>query len=389
MAQSRRLRILTLVDRPIEAGGGEQLARTIAIRLDPARFDRVLCATRPVTGPSLEPIIAAGVRVLCLQRSSRAALAAWWPLISFLRDQRIDVLHTHKFGSNVWGAVLGRLAGVPVIIAHEHTWSYQGQPLRRLLDREVIARAAQVFLAVSREDRRRMIEIEHIDPRRIRFIPNGIPPKPRADRTAVRAELGIPAGAPVIGNVGRLQPQKALHFLIETAALLVRDFPDLRVLIIGEGSEEASIRTLIHRHDLEQTVILLGHRSDIPEVLSALDVAVSTSDWEGSPLAVMEYMAAGKPIVATRVGGVPDLVTSGVHGILVERGDVKGLARSTAELLRDPDRRAAMGAQGRRRQRLEFDIDLMVRRLEILYEELFRVTERARSERWAPGPPAP
>jgi glycosyltransferase involved in cell wall biosynthesis len=234
-----------------------------------------------------------------------------------------------------------------------------------------------------------MIEIEHINPNRIRFIPNGIPPKPHAHGAAVRAELGIPPEAPVIGSVGSLRPQKALHFLIECAAVLIRGFPDLRVLIVGDGSEETSIRSLIRRHDLGQTVILLGHRSDVPEIMAALDVAVSTSDWEGSPLSVMEYMAAGKPIVATRVGGVPDLITNGVHGLLVEPGDVERLAESIAELLRDPERRAAMGSRGCQRQRLEFDIDLMIRRLEMLYEELFRVTERARSEHWAPGPPPP
>lgn len=389
MDQTRKLRILTLVDRPVETGGGEQLARTITMRLDPARFDRVLCATRPVTALSLEPILAAGVRVLCLERRSRAALAAWRPLISFLRDQRIDVLHTHKFGSNVWGTVIGRLAGVPVIIAHEHTWSYKGQSLRRLLDREVVGRAAHVILAVSREDRRRMIEIEHIGRDRIRFIPNGIPPRRLAHGANVRAELGIAPGAPVIGSVGSLRPQKALHYLIECAALLVHAFPDLRVLIVGQGQEEPRIRSLIRRYDLEQTVVLVGQRSDVPEVLAAFDVAVSTSDWEGSPLAVMEYMAAGKPVVATRVGGIPDLITHGVHGLLVERGDVERLVQSIAELLRDPERRAAMGARGRRRQRLEFDIDLMVRRLEVLYEELFRVTERGRNERRVPRPPPP
>ena len=196
MATRRRLRILILVDRPVEGGGGEQLARTIAIRLDPARFDRTLCATRPVPQPILEPMAAAGVRVLSLERRSRAALAAWWPLISFLRDEGIDVVHTHKFGSNVWGTVIGRLARVPVVIAHEHTWSYEGQPVRWFLDREVIARAAHVVLAVSREDRQKMVNIEHIDPHRIRFVPNGIPPKPQASGTASARSSGSPPKRP-------------------------------------------------------------------------------------------------------------------------------------------------------------------------------------------------
>lgn len=230
-----------------------------------------------------------------------------------------------------------------------------------------------------------MIEIEHIDPSRVRFVPNGIPSKPLSDGADVRAELGIPPGAPVIGSVGSFRRQKALHFLIECAALLKAEFPDLRVLIVGTGQEEAKIRSLIRKHHLGRAVDLLGHRSDVPDVLAAFDVAVSTSDWEGSPLAVMEYMAAGKPVVATRVGGVPDLVTHGAEGLLVERADVEGLARSIAELLRDPTRRTAMGALGRRRQQLEFDIDIMVRRLEMLYEELFRGTDRARGEHWSPS----
>ena len=250
MAQRRRLRVLTLIDRPVEDGGGEQLARTIAMRLDPTRFERILCATRPVSAESVEPIRAAGVHVLCLERSSRSALADWWPLISFLRHRRVDVLHAHKFGSNLWGTVLGRSAGVPVVIAHEHTWSYRGDPIRRHLDREVIARRAHVVLAVSREDRRKMIEVEHIDPSRIRVIPNGISPQPLGHGAAVRVELGIPSSAPVIGCVGSLRRQKALHFLIDCAALLVRDFPDVRVLIIGQGPEGAQLRSLIRRHGL-------------------------------------------------------------------------------------------------------------------------------------------
>jgi glycosyltransferase involved in cell wall biosynthesis len=380
MSPPRRLRVLTLVDRPVETGGGERLARTIAMRLDPARFDRTLCATRPTPAEDLDPIRASGVRVLSLERGSRAAIHAWRPLVSHLRSARIDILHTHKFGSNVWGTVIGRLARVPVIIAHEHTWSYEGQPARRALDREVVARAAHLLLAVSREDRRRMLAVEGIDPSRVRFIPNGIAARPLADGAPVRAELGIGPNAPVIGTVGGLRPQKGLRHLIDCAAVLAGEFPDLRVLVAGDGPESGALRSHVQHHGLGESVLLLGRRSDVPEVLAAVDVAVSTSEWEGSPLAVMEYMAAARPVVATRVGGVPDLIADGVHGLLVDRGDVGGLARAVAELLRDRGRRSVMGEAGRRRQQREFDIDVMVKRLELLYVELFRATDRTRHE---------
>ena len=166
----RRLRVLTLVDRLGTSGGGERLAMEVAKRLDPARFDRWYCASRwDERGPqdeaarrAADELRAAGVTAFGLGRRSPAAVWSWGPLLRTLRRERIDVLHTHKFGSNVWGALLAPLGRVPIFVAHEHTWSYEGQPVRRFLDRALIARRSAAFIAVSREDRRRMIEIERI-----------------------------------------------------------------------------------------------------------------------------------------------------------------------------------------------------------------------------------
>jgi glycosyltransferase involved in cell wall biosynthesis len=373
-----RLRVLTLIDCPVRIGGAEFLAATISMRLDRRRFEPTLCSTRICPGPTFEAELrAAGVRVLSLSRRTRGDVMAWRPLLALLRRERIDILHAHKFGSNVWGTVLGRLAGVPVVIAHEHTWSFKGHALRRLLDRELIARFADVFLAVSREDRRRMIEIEGIDPQRIRYIPNGIEMQTPSG-TDVRAELGIPPTSPVVGSVGVLRPQKALAVLVKAAALLTRRFPQLRVLIVGTGPEEEKLRALVGRLGLTETVLFLGRRSDVPDLLAAVDLAVCCSDYEGSPLAVLEYMAAGKPVVATRVGGIPDQIEDGVHGLLVDPRDEQRLAEAVEALLLDSDRRVAMGARARERQRREFDLDVLVRRLEALYEELFATSGRAR-----------
>jgi glycosyltransferase involved in cell wall biosynthesis len=351
----------------------------LVMRLDPARFDRTICATRSVEAPVVKEAQAAGVSVLCLNRRSRVSIQAWWSLASFLRGEEIDVLHAHKYGSNVWGSVIGRLAGVPVVVAQEHTWSYEGDPLRRLLDRHVVARGADVFLAVSREDRRRMTEVEGIDPNLTRLVHNGIPPLRLPTGRDIRGELGIARDAPVVGVIASLRPQKALDVLVRATTLLAPQFQDLTVLIAGDGSERERLESLIEATRLERSIMLLGPRGDIPDILSILDVAVSSSDFEGSPLAIMEYMAAGKPVVATRVGGVPDLVEHGKHGLLVEPRDPRDLAGAIAELLRDPERRAAMGALGRERQRREFDIDGTVRRLETLYEQLYLASDRRRA----------
>jgi glycosyltransferase involved in cell wall biosynthesis len=371
VTERKRLKVVTLVDGFSGLGGGERVAAEFAMRLDPGRFESVFCVSRPFWGPGREESLrAAGVRTLTLRRHSARNLLAWRPLISLLRRECIDILHCHKFGSNLWGTVIGRLSGVPVIVAHEHVWSFEGQALRRLLDRHLIAKGAHVFLTVSNETRRQMIEVEGIDPDLVRVLPNGIPTLARRSGREVRRELSISPEALVVGTVSVLRPQKALQVLIRGAARLVSEFPILRVIIAGEGPERANLEALITELGLDGQVMLVGPRTDVSDVLASFDVAVSSSDYEGSPLAVIEYMAAAKAIVATRVGGVPDLIEDGIHGLLVEAQDAEGLASAVARLLREPDLRARLGEEAQKRQQAEFTIDAAVHRLELLYEEL-------------------
>jgi glycosyltransferase involved in cell wall biosynthesis len=383
-----RIRVLILVDRPTLAGGGERVAVQTAARLNPDRFETTLCATRwnPTeaeeggVASALAELRDAGVAFLGLTRRSTADLRPWRELARQLRFRRIDVLHTHKFGSNAWGAAVGRLAGVPVIIAHEHTWSYVRRPLRRALDRQLIARASDAFLAVSSEDRRRMVELEGIDPRDVLVVPNGIASVRPTDRD-IRGELGILPDTPVIGAVGRLSRQKAPHILMQATRRLVDEFPQLQVLVVGDGPERARVASLAETLRITRAVQFVGERGDVPDILKILDVGVSTSDWEGSPLSVIEYMGAGLPTVATAVGGVPDLIADTVHGRLVPPGDPIALAEAVAQLLREPEMAQEMGRRARERQRREFDLELLVDRLERLYEELLTARRRGRPRR--------
>jgi glycosyltransferase involved in cell wall biosynthesis len=377
---SRRLRVVTLIDTISSAGGAERIAASVMMGLDPERFERTMCASRAAKSTA-SAVRAAGVKVVSLDRRSAGKVWEWRPLMSLLRRERIDILHSHLFGSNVWGSVLGRIAGVPVIVAHEHSWSFEGQPARRFIDREVIARFADVIVAVSREDRRRMIEIEGIDPSVVRFIPNGIAATPAIPSHDVRVEFGIPAEAPVVAAVTVLRREKALDVLIDAAGLLAPGFPGLRVLIAGRGKDREALERYARERGLDGTVAFIGLRRDVADLLASADVAVNSSDFEGSPLSVIEYLAAGKAVVATRVGGVPDIVEDGVHGLLVERRDPVALANALARLLRDPALRAEMGARGRARQQREFTLEAMIGRIEELYEELFHASARGRQER--------
>jgi glycosyltransferase involved in cell wall biosynthesis len=291
----------------------------------------------------------------------------------------VDILHSHKFGSNVWAAGLTTLARPPVFVAHEHTWSYSGDRLRILLDRRLIAPRADALVAVSRDDQRKMVEIERIPPEKTRFIPNGIdlepPPKDAGKR--IRRELGLGVDQPVIGTVATLRAQKALDVLIEAALILREEFTDLAVLVAGgadpQAAEEAArLEALVARLGVGETVRFLGPRDDVPSLLAALNVAVISSDYEGSPLSAMEYMEAELPVVATRVGGIPDIVVDGETGLLVPPRDPVAIATAVTRLLAEPELARRMGEAGRRRRRAEFDLSATVRRVEQLYEELYR-----------------
>jgi glycosyltransferase involved in cell wall biosynthesis len=375
----RPLRVLTLLDT-LRPGGAERVAVTVAAHLDRDRFDPIVCASRRDPWSPLREILdSAAVPVIALDRTHRAAVWTWRALAVTLRRKRIDVLHAHMFGSNVWGTVLGRATGVPVVVAHEHSWSFERNVVRYRIDRDVIGRGADVLLAVSSEDRARMIELEGVPSSKVRVIPNRIMPLPPA-RLDLRAALGLRKEAPVIGTLTVLRPEKALDLLVEAAALLVPRFPDLVVLIAGAGPEEERLRSIIRKHGLDSTVRLLGFQRNVADVLASIDVAVFSSDREGSPLAVMESMAAAKPIVATRVGGIPALVDDGEQALLTSPRDSRELAEAVARLLSDRELRDRLGRNARHRQRRDFDLRSTVRAVEDLYEELFAASHRGRRE---------
>jgi glycosyltransferase involved in cell wall biosynthesis len=373
-----RIKVLTLTDQLVYLGGGaERVAMEIATRLDQSRFESVFCASRYWDGLENERVQeaerrmqGAGVRYFGLGRRTRTDIYRWLGLRRLLRQERVDVIHAHMFGSNAWGTVIGRLARVPVIVAHEHTWSFEGRPLRRLVDREVIGRGSSAFIAVSRDDQRKMIEIEGVNPKKILHVPNGIAAPPPPSGADVRAELGIPAEARVIGTVSVLRPQKALDVFVRASARLLRERPDLYVLLAGDGPLRGELTALVESLGVQDRLLMLGYRSDASDVIAALEVAVSSSAYEGSPLAVMEYMESARPIVATRVGGVPDLIEDGVNGLLVDAADEAGLAAAIGRMLADPEAARRMGEAARERRRREFTVDLMVRRFEALYERL-------------------
>jgi glycosyltransferase involved in cell wall biosynthesis len=363
------VKVLYLLDCTGDAGGGaERLAVSVLTNLDPLVYDRYMCLSRYSEGKLVDAATRAGVKIVQLRRRSRYDVLPWLRLVRLLRRERIEILHSHKHGSNVWGAVISRVASVPVFLAHEHSWQYSGNRGRMLLDRFLIARRATKMIAVSAADRDSMISAEHISPAKIVVIPNGIIEDAPDDVSSVRNELNLPPGTITLACVG-VRREKRVELVIEALDLLRMDHPDLVLLVIGDYQSELDLlREQAQKRNLSDRVFFLGERHDVSSLLAVTDIAVLASEREGSPLAVLEYMAAGCAVVATRVGGIPGLIRDGVEGVLVPPDDPVALAVSIGQLAGDPARRAELGSAARVRQAQDFSLSAVVRLTSELYE---------------------
>jgi glycosyltransferase involved in cell wall biosynthesis len=222
-------------------------------------------------------------------------------------------------------------------------------------------------IAVSTPIRRRLIEKDRVPPDRVSLIPNAVIPAPD-DPPNLSGTL--PDGwleEPLVGVVARLQPEKGVATFLKAAALVSKASPGARFLVVGDGPLREELRDLVGRLGVEDRVRFLGYRTEARALIRLLDVLVVPSLTEGSPLIVLEAMAAGVPVVASAVGGVPDQARHGEEGLLVPPGDPEALAGAMDELLRDPRRARRLGAAGRRRTENGFSHETLVRRIEGVY----------------------
>lgn len=381
----RRTRVLLVVDSIDDrAGGAERFVVGLARVLSPERYEVLVATTRHSAGGLIAELEAAGVRHVDVGRRNRYDVRELWRLLRFVQKERIDVVHANKFGSNVWGVIIGQIARVPVIVAQEHTWAYDGQRMRPLIDGRLIGPLCDAFVAVSTADRDRMISLEHVRPEKIDVIPTAYIPREGPGGADLRVELGLDPGVPLVGTIAILRPQKALDVLLDAFALVARERPDAHLVIAGTGDSEAELHTHAAGLDLGERIHFLGLRQDVNGVWRSLDVGAISSDFEGTPIAALEAMVNGTPLVATAVGGVPDLIEDGVSGLLVPRRDPQALAAGIVRLLDAPQERAAMAAAARLRLD-DHSIDRLGARIEALYERLLarpgRRAARAREGR--------
>ena len=294
-------------------------------------------------------------------------------LTRLLRRRRIDAIVTVGAGDKMfWGRLAARMAGVPVIASALHSTGWP-DVVGRL--NHWLTPLTDAFIAVAPAHGQYLIEHERFPAERVHVIPNGVDTErfqPQPPNPSLRRQLVLPDDAPVAGILAALRPEKNHEMFLEVAARVRREIPAAHFLLIGDGPRRPVLERLTAQLGLSDAVHFLGTRPDVPELLSLTDVVLLTSHVEANPVSILEALAVGKPVVATRVGSVPQSVLDREVGYLVEPGDAATMAAHVVELFRQPKLAAALGAAGRQHVVANSSLERMVEGYEELLCDLYR-----------------
>jgi len=353
-AMSPALRVCHVVSADLWAGAEVQVA-TLASYLS-GRPDVELTAALLNEGPLARELRRLGIPVTVIDEHRNNSFKILISLVRWLRRHPAEIVHTHRYKETVLGAVAARLAGVPGLVRTVHG---QGEPLRgwrrakfrlyETLDTLTLRCFADRIVAVSRTMAAGLEESGYRGGTVV-AVHNGVDLRklrPSRTRDQVRRELGIDPDALLIGTVGRLSPVKG-HDRLLRAARLILDVEDARFLIVGDGPLRNELAISARRLGIDHACVFVGERSDVYDLVAAMDIFVLPSLDEGIPMALLEAMGLGVPVVASAVGGVPEVVTHRATGLLVEAGDERALAQACGELAHDPAWARTLGRRGRR-----------------------------------------
>jgi len=355
-------------------GGLERVCVDLVNRLDPERFRCTVVSFAP---PSVDRgVLAPRVGLECPGKGRGNDPVLVLRLWTTLRRLRPDVVQTHNWGTLVEGYLAARWARVPAVVHAEHG-TVEGRPRNVAVQRRVWRRVDRL-LAVSEEHRRRMARTVGVPEACITIVRNGVDSerfRPQPERRAeVREALGVPASAFLAGTVGTMRPVKNQRLLLEAlagagaGAGAGEDAP--WGVLVGDGPLMDDLKAAARDLGVAERVVFAGPRDDVPDLLAALDAFVLPSRSEAMPVSLLEAMACQVAVVATRVGGIPELVTDDVEGLLVADGDAAGLADALRALKDDGARRARLAAAGRKAAVERYPMARMVGAYEGLYAEL-------------------
>ena len=359
-------------------GGTERQFVNVVHRLDRERFDLHLSCFRkfgaflPDIEASGHPLTAYRIRSLYGVRTSMVQ----FQFANYLRKHRIEVVHTYGLYPNIFAIPAARVASVPVTIASVRDMGAHTTDMQRRVQ-QVVCRMATCVIA-NAEAVRDWLSQQGIAREKIRVIRNGLVLKdlPPVDGPSIREEFGIPYDAPIVGAICRLTRIKGIDYLVEAAGIVHARHPNAYFVVLGDGECKAELIQRATQLGIHSRIVFTGFRTDTARFLSAFTVSVLPSLTEGLSNTVMESMAAGVPVVATNVGGTPEILSDGVTGLLVKPKNATVLANAISTLLDNPEFARQLGQAGKKHIVQEFSMDQTVRRTEALYQELLAQPRR-------------
>jgi glycosyltransferase involved in cell wall biosynthesis len=387
-----RIRVALIIAR-LNIGGPATHVVQLAAGLPAERFEVCLIAGREGRGEGSMRYLAekAGITPIWIPELSPALAPsntiAFWKILRQIRHWRPDIVHTHTAMAGALGRTAAHLAGVPVVVHtfHGHVlrgyFSPPAEALFRAIERS-LARHSDRLITLSSSLREDLVALRVAPRGKIQVIPLGMEfgmllTMPRR-QGELRRELAIPEDVPLVGSIGRLVPIKNHALLLRAARRMVDLGTPAQFVIVGDGELRAQLEHLSDQFGLETRVHFLGWRENLPPIYSDLDLLALTSENEGTPVAVLEAMAAGVPVVATSVGGVPDVIRAGETGTLVDSQEAEAFARAMGDALRDTANSRAMAHRARSEVSARFGKERMLAETASLYELLLASKRTAR-----------
>ena len=359
-------------------GGAEKILYYTATGLDYNKYDISVCSLKN-KGEIARALEKQGIEVCCLHMGGResflgclSSIIALIRLFPYLVRIRPTIVHSFLFRANILARIAGYLTGIPIIISSVRVMGGEKKYFHYV--EMITSFMVDHYVTVSESVKRYIIDKSKISAEKISVIYNGVNIKSQDNSYEQNPKMPfkIEDKDRILMTVGRLHKQKGHCYLIQAVSKVRKEFPNVKLLVTGEGEEENNLKKLVKTLDLMNEVIFAGLSSDIERILPMAELFILPSLWEGLPNALLEAMAAGKPVVATKVGGIPEIVVHGETGVLIPPRDTDALAIAIIDLLQNRLKAKDMGEAARIRAGKRFSIYKMIEKTENLYQELLK-----------------
>jgi len=368
----KKINIIFLV-LSLEIGGTEKHIYNLISNLNRDKYNPIICCLYGL-GEIGDALIKDGVKVYHGLMRSRGDLSGVLRLIRIIKNEGICIMYIMNSPLTVcWGLFCAKLTGVGKVLTRITVTEPVSHAARRRLVNNVALSFFDIIIAQSNFHKKYLIKHYVLNAERIKVVYNGVAVesfRSLSGAPSLRQELDIPDGAPVVGIVARLSPEKNVSLFLNAAGRILLKFPDSHFVVAGDGPERRKLEKIACELSIQAKVHFLGMRQDIPRIISSFDVAVMSSNIENFSNAVLEYMAAAKPVIATDVGNTHEQVVEGETGFLISSGDAEALAASALKLLKDRGLSRKMGEAGKARVNDNFTLRRMMSTYESLFAEL-------------------